>query len=182
MPTIVETEVFTLDELVALGDERAVERALDWMYQAWADIAVEYTTDAIDNALDALCGSGPRLNGLRTGPITWTEWDAYRNYVTLEASFTPDDLRTAETDVAPLPHADLIRRVEVGRYGLDVWPEDEDLTPEQVRDVQDWWDALVSAMTDVLRQEYEYLTGREYLLDAARANEYTFTAEGKRFG
>lgn len=34
----------------------------------------------------------------------------------------------------------------------------------------------------MLRDEYEYMSGEEYLADFAEANGYTFTAEGKRFG
>ena len=193
MPTTIMTDVFTLEELEALGNKRAVERALDWMAEVWADVAVEQTTDTIDETLDALCGSGTSLHGRRTGPITWYEWDYHRMFLTLDVWLRPESLRPVEGEfggdhplagLPNLPHADLVELVEVNGRSRDitVHSKDADLTEQQQQDIADWLTDLEHRLTKLMLSEYEYLTSREYLMECALANEYTFTADGKRFG
>jgi hypothetical protein len=192
MPTIVETTIFTLDELVALGDDRAVERALDWMTGAWEDDTVERTTEALDQVLDDLCGTPWRERGLRQGPITWSAWERYRPMVELAYDFGPDDLTAGFHEGHPLCGlSDLpegVMRVTRGRYesSITMVLDDEgfhaEVTPSVESAVEDWISDLRGRLVQVMVEEYDYCTSREYLLEMAQANGYTFTSEGVRFG
>jgi hypothetical protein len=192
MPTIVETTIFTLDELEALGDARAVERALDWMTGAWGDDTVERTTEALDQVLDDLCGTTGRERGLRQGPITWSAWERYRPMVELAYDFGPDDLTAGFHEGHPLCGlSDLpegVMRVTRGRYesSITMVLDDEgfhaEVTPSVESAVEDWISDLRGRLVQVVVEEYDYSTSREYLLEMAQANGYTFTSEGVRFG
>ena len=175
MPTTIMTDVFTLEELEALGNERAVERALDWMAEAWADVAVEQTTDTIDETLDALCGSSTSLDGRRTGPITWHEWDYHRMFLTLDVWLRPESLRPVEGEfggdhplagLPNLPHADLVELVEVNGRSRDltVHGKDADLTEQQQQDIaetvashQGNWPDTRRGQVRALRELYDAL-------------------------
>jgi hypothetical protein len=192
MPATITTEVYTLTELVERGDDRAVERALDWMLQAWDDVAVEHTTEAIDMVLDDLCGTAGREHGWRKGPIATSGWDRYRQYVELDYDFGPDDLTLDFPEGHPLhglgalPEG--VLRVRKGKYEPSITMDLDDegfhaeVTPSAESGVEEWLRDLAGRLTRVMVGEYDYCTGREYLLECAEANGYTFTADGKRFG
>jgi len=192
MPATITTEVYTLSELVERGDERAVDRALDWMREAWDDVAVERATEAIDMVLDDLCGTTGRENGWRQGPITWRAWDRYPSYVHLDHDFGPDDLTLDFPEDHPLhglgalPEG--VMRVRRGKYEASITMDYDDegfhaeVTPSAESGVEDWLRDLAGRLTQVMAGEYDYCTSREYLLECAEANGYTFTADGKRFG
>jgi hypothetical protein len=192
MPATITTEVYTLTELVERGDERAVGRALDWMLQAWDDVAVEHTTEAIDMVLDDLCGTTGRVGGERQGPIEWAGWDRYRQYVELDYDFGPNDLTLDFPEGHPLhglgalPEG--VMRVSRGKYEASITMDYDDegfhaeVTPSAESGVEEWLRDLAGRLTRVMVGEYDYCTGREYLLECAEANGYTFTVDGKRFG
>ena len=192
MPATITTEVYTLAELVERGDEKAVERALSWMSEAWDDMAVLMTTEAIDMVLDDLCGTTGRKNGWRQGPIAWAGWDRYRQYVELDYDFGPDDLTLDFPEGHPLhglgalPEG--VLRVQKGRYEASITMDYDDegfhaeVTPSVESAVEDWLSDLWGRMTQVMVSEYDYCTSWEHLLELAEANGYTFTADGKRFG
>lgn len=189
MPTTITTEVYTLAELVERGDERAVERALDWMGDA-------FESDAHMNVIDALKDALGVLPGMRV-----TEWDAYRHTLTLEGSLRFDAVRDAEeghplhglTLTPARPgwvgidyHTDTARD-----YGGDLWLflTDEagfgwwdDTYSDALDEVEEWLRKIEARLSILMREEYDYCTSREYLLECAEANGYTFTADGKRFG
>jgi len=192
MPATITTEVYTLDELIQGGNDRAVERALDWMLEAWDDVAVERTTEAIDMVLDDLCGTTGRENGWRQGPITWRAWDRYRSYVHLDYDFGPDDLTLDFPEGHPLAGLGAlpegVMRVSRGKYEASITMDYDDegfhaeVTPSVESAVGDWLRDLAGRLTEVMVSEYDYCTSRDYLLERAEANGYTFTADGKRFG
>ena len=183
MPKTIETVVYTLEELYERGDSNATDRALDWMREVWSDHVVESVTEAIDHILTELCGGEYRPSlGRREGPITWVEWDIYPRRVTLEGDFTPDQLDTS--NFVPFPCPESVERVQLTHYGLELTMTDvnnveEDTCEELVRD---WLNYLHNLLERVMVSEYEYLNSEEYLRETAAANEYTFTAYGKRFG
>jgi hypothetical protein len=194
MPATITTEVYTLDELVERGDEGAVNRALDWMLEAWADVAVEHATEQMDAVLDDLCGTTGRDRGMREGPITWSAWDRYQQSVELDYDFTPDELTLDFPEGHPLhglgglPEG--VMRVSTSAYmrgpiitmDLDDEGFPGEVTPQVESAVEDWLDALAVRLIDVMVDEYDYCLTRDYLLECAEANGYTFTADGKRFG
>lgn len=187
----ITTEVYTLDELVQRGDERAVERALEWMQEAWAGDTDWHISEVLTDALSDAFGKDT---------LTWDAWDYYRGYVSVSGSLSRGDTRIMEE--GPLagltwPGGDLVDSFDYGNdvardYGRidNVWlwvtqdgpswiaPEYDALCDE----VADFVREVEQRLTQVMRDEYEYLTSREYLMECALANEYTFTADGKRFG
>lgn len=193
MPTIVETEVFTLDELAALGDDRAVERALDWMYQAWSTDAVEETSELLNEALADVFGPGR---------MTWDAWDYDRNYVNLAGVVLPAEMRQAGEGhalrgLAEMPGAGHIARMEYktrattdyGRCdGLWLyltedapfsWADAEyDTLCEQV---SDWLKDVEGRITMLMGESMEYLLSRERMVELCEMNGYTFTIDGRPF-
>jgi hypothetical protein len=194
MPATITTEVFTLGELIEREDDRAVDSALDWMLQAWDDVAVEHTTEAIDQVLDDLCGTtGRELGGMRQGPITWSSWDRYGAYVELAYNFGPDDLTLDFPEDHPLHGLGALPegvwRVRSAKYyeaSVTMDLDDEgfhaEVTPSAESGVEEWLRDLAGRLTRVMVGEYDYCTSRDYLLECAEANGYTFTVDGKRFG
>jgi hypothetical protein len=192
MPATITTEVYTLTELVERGDDRAVDRALSWMLEAWDDVAVERATEAIDMVLDDLCGTTGRERGMRQGPITWSSWDRYGAYVWLAYNFGPDDLSLDFPEDHPLhglgalPEG--VMRVSRGKYEASITMDYDDegfhaeVTPSAESAVEEWLRDLAGRLTQVMVGEYDYCTSRGYLLECAEANGYTFTVDGKRFG
>lgn len=59
--------------------------------------------------------------------------------------------------------------------GQDMAPDAEDIVTEALRDLARW-------LYRRLEREYEYLTSDEAVDESLRANDYTFTEAGRRFG
>lgn len=184
MSTMVMTEVFTLAELVQRGDERAVDRALMWMSEAWDDVACESVSETLSEALRDAFGANT---------LTCAGWDYYRNAMNVSGSIDRSDMRNPEYGALA---------------GLS-WPGGDRITSFTYRDDRDvsvwsdwampdgWnmreYDELCAEVIDFVREiefrltalmqvDYEFMTSRQYLLEIAEMNNYTFTAEGKRFG
>lgn len=187
----IATDVYTLDELEAAGDERAVERALEWMLEAWGVDAEEHVSELLSAILRDAFGSGS---------LAWDSWDYWRGEVVVSGSVSAGDSRViVDGPLAGMswPGGDLVEsftyRTSAARsYGRvdDVWlyvvedgpswhsPEYDALCDEVV----DWVREVEARLTVVMREEFEYLTGREYLRECCVVNGYTFTVDGKRFG
>lgn len=189
MPATITTEVYTLDELVERGDERAVERALSWMSEAWDRDAVEHVSEQINEALRDVAPG-----------LEWREWDYYRSYVEIGGDFTVVDTRNMEpTHLLYGPMFPGHGRVLGGSlntrrardYGRDLWLDLTEDAPFSwasaeydalCEEVLEWMREVEHRLTRMMIDEMDYLTSREYLLECAEANGYTFTADGKRFG
>jgi hypothetical protein len=190
MPATITTEVYTLDELVERGDERAVDNAMSWMADAWEDVATEQVSEYLADALRAA-----NLPGL-----TVTGWDYWQSNVDIEGEVTAHDL----AHIPPghflggvkFPHIDWIDRVSFGTrramdYGHDVWIDMAEDAPfgwasvqyaDLIADAIDWQRGIEHALAKRMIELYGDMTSRDYLLECAEANGYTFTADGKRFG
>ena len=190
MPTIVETEVYTLDELAALGDERVVERALDELANADPYIACDGVSESLTDAVDEAFG---RAN------LVVECWDYYRSDLSISGTVSVDDARIMDDGVfaglswpSPLIVSLTYRTPTANGYGrIDrLWLYVTEDGPDWASDeyealcvlALDWLREVEARLTRLMLDEYEYLTGREYLMEQARANDYTFTAEGKWFG
>ena len=189
MPTIVETEVYTLDELAALGDERVVERALTWIAEAYDDVAVEYVSEYLADALRAA-----NLPGL-----TVTGWDYWHGNVDIEGEVTAHDLASIPPGHflgrVALDGAEWIERVSIGTrramdYGHTVWidmAEDapfgwaDDAYADLIADVIAWQRTIEGRLAREMKEWYEGETSRDALMELARANDYTFTIDGRPF-
>jgi hypothetical protein len=190
MAATITTEVFTLDELVDRGDEGAVDRALTWMREAWDDVAVERVSEDVTDALRAANLSG----------LTITGWDYWRGNVDIEGEVTAHELASVPPGHflgrVKFPHVEWIERVSFGTRramdcGHDVWIDMAEDAPfgwasdkyaDLIADAIDWQRGIESGLAHWMTGAYEAWTSRAYLLDVAEANEYTFTADGERFG
>ena len=192
MPTTITTDVFTLEELEALGDERAVERALEWMRDGWSEDADEHVSSLLTEVMADAFGANT---------LTWESWDYWRSDIKVSGSLSRSSFSVATED-GPLagmawPGGDLVdsftyRTSTSGSYGRidNVWlyvTEDGpawDSPPYDALcdEVTDWLRQVEERLVKVMRDEYEYLTSPEYLREACVDNGYTFTADGKRFG
>lgn len=190
MPTIVETEVFTLDELVERGDEKAVERALSELVRMDDYLACDGVSELLTDAVDEAFG---RAN------LVVECWDYYRRDLSISGTVSVDDARIMEEGVfaglawpSALIESLTYRTPTASGYGrvdrlwLYVtedgphWGSDEyDALCELALD---WLREVEARLTRLMVDEYDYLTSREYLMEMARANEYTFTADGRAFG
>lgn len=188
----ITTDVYTLDELIQRGDESAVDRALEWMQEAWDDTICEEVSDWLTECISDALGQDS---------LTVDAWDYYRGYVEVSGNVRVGHTRIMED--GPLagmsvPGADLIYSftycTQAARdYGRcdDLWlylredapfgwadPEYDALCDE----VSDFVREVEQRLAQAMRSEYEYLTSRERLMELAQVNQYTFSADGKRFG
>lgn len=196
MPTMITTEVFTLDELEAMCEERgwegerAVERALDWLGSVFDDLAVEFVSECLADALRAA-----NLEGL-----TITGWDYWHGTVDIQGEVSAHDLASIPPGHflgrITFPHVEWVERVSFGTrramdYGHTVWidmAEDapfgwaDDAYADLIADAIAWQRTIERRLVTWMRDAYEAETSRESLSELARANEYTFTVDGRRFG
>lgn len=186
MSVIVETEVFTVDEL----SDDAQERALEWVLTAFDDVACEYVSEYLSDALRAA-----NLPGL-----TITGWDYWRGSVDIEGDVTGHDLAS----IPPghflggdrFPNVEWVDRVSFGTrramdYGHDVWVDLSDDAPfgwaddafgDVIADAIAWKRTIERGLSLWMQGAYEAETSRAHLIELARMNGYTFTVDGRRFG
>ena len=196
MPTMITTEVFTLDELEAMCEERgyegeaAVNRALDWLGMEFDEDAVHYVSVYLAGALRAANLSG----------LTVTGWDYWHGTVDIEGEVTAHDLASIPPGhflgSVKLDGAESIESVSIGTrramdYGHKVWIDlaegapfgwSDDRYADLIADVIDWQRTIERRLARQMKEWYEGETSRDTLMELARANEYTFTIDGKRFG
>lgn len=188
MPTIVETEVFTLDELAALGDESSTERALTWIADTYDWVASEDVSETLTEAMREAFGKDT---------LTWDAWDYMHTYVNVSGTLSRESTRIMdEGPFAGLawPGGDLVEsftyRTRTARdYGGDVWVYVTEDGPSWMSDeyavlcdeVTDWIKEVEGRLARLMVAEYEYLTSREYLMEMARSTDYTFTIDGRPF-
>lgn len=189
MPTIVETEVYTLDELVERGDESAVERALTELARMDDYLACDGVSELLTEAADEAFG---RAN------LVVDRWDYYRSDLSISGTVSVDDTRIMEEGVfaglswpSPLIESLTYRTPTANGYGrVDrLWLYVTEAGPHWGSDeydalcelALDWLREVEARLTRLMVDEYDYLTSREYLTELARANDYTFTADGRPF-
>ena len=207
MPAIIETEVFQFDEL----SESAKEKARDWFREGrdesdfWAVLEdFGRIADLLGISLDThqvtLMGGGTRYDPKIWYSVGYCQSD----YAAFEGSYryrtgaaksireyAPQDeklhaiagelqdiqKRNGYGITAKITHSDYYGlQVEAERSsGAEVSDEDEKALKEAFRRLCRW-------LYDALRTEDEYQSADEQVDDNIRANEYTFTENGERFG
>jgi hypothetical protein len=208
MPTIIETKVYTISELIATfgKDSKPVEKAMEWgtiTEGEWWDSAgtIECAKEMgvmlgidIDRVYysgfwsqgDGACFEG--TYGYKTGAV---------KRVKAEFPALTEFHRIAEAlQAAQKPYFyKLGARVKhSGRYyhelctTIEVTHEDEYYEGDWAADHADEEDYIKDTLRDFMRliykmleEDYEYRTSEESVLDMLEANEYTFTEEGTRF-
>lgn len=178
MPKTVETTVYTLAELEALGNERATERAFAWLSDAinydWADALEEDANDV----------------GLRL-------YEYNLEYKHIKIFFNADAITVAlrirgqhRPDTATYAAAQEFIGKEDLYNGINGKITLAEAETEELREAEAEYEeaerefraALEKAYLHLLAAEYEYAFSREALRELADANDYTFTADGLRFG
>jgi hypothetical protein len=188
----ITTSVYTLDELKALGDSRAVERARDWVREGTWD--ADDITEQLAEALREAYGSD----------ATVTEWDYGRGQsVTIGGTLA----RPAETGEGPA-----FRGWRLPSGGYDATPRDAEITTEwpaagdalvigtyseRWQDSDESWSTVTdehhdacesyvreieSVLSRIMTLEVEYRSSDEYADELAEMNEWSFTDTGERFG
>jgi len=214
MPEVIETLVYTLDEL----DERAKERARDWYRQTlhhddWHDVVFE-DFECVCEILGVELATRPvRLygGGVRHRPSIWFSGFASQGDGACfegQYSYRKGDVRNirayAAKDQQLVAIADKLQRIQRqnlyalearithrGRYfhahsmeisierASHTWqpPTDgaEEILCEALRDLARW-------LYCELEREHDFQVSREIVDEGLRANGYTFTEDGQRFG
>lgn len=170
MPKIIQTTVYTLDEL----EPRAKERARDWYREC---ISGEDWWDALYEDFEALCeiiGLELKPNSLefdlnRGGGVGFQGTYTYKpNAVESIRAYSPGDRELLRIVDSFVPG-----RAEIGpRMEID---SPSEANAQALRDLAAW-------LLRQLRNEYEYQNSDEVVDENILVNEYTFTKQGVRFG
>jgi len=166
MPKTIETTVYTYDEL----EPKAQEKARDWyldgddfIYQTARQYQLE---DARDIGVRITSFDDSQADFIGTALETidlikanhGTECDTYKTAIKYE-----DTLRTlgeeAAKEDAPQARIDLLEQYE-----------------------SSFLQSLIHDYSRSLAQDIEFQESDDQVAESIRANEYTFTADGKRFG
>ena len=214
MPRIIETVVYTIDEL----PEAAKEAARAWYREAglhdeWYDFVYE-DFQAICRILGVELGAGPvRLvgGGTRDAPqINWTGFSSQGDGASF-AGFYRHARGAARAIRAHAPRDEELHRIahelqaaqrknfwqlRAGIRQRGNYCHEYSMAIEVERDSPTWQpmtagadDAVIEALRDLarwlyrqLRQEYEHQTSDAAIDEVVTANEWTFEANGRRFG
>lgn len=157
----IETQVFEYDEL----DEKAKEKARDW-YKDNDDMP--FLSEFIDEkAHELLTAAGFTVHELRMFySLSYSQGDGASFDATLER-----DGHTYTTRVRG--------PIYVHEYMMQFSQDDDEDVPDAIKN------ELRGIAKDIARAGYKYIAAErdnENVAEAIRANEYTFTASGKRFG
>lgn len=202
MPQTIQTTVYVFDEL----DERAKERARAWWRQGADVFEWDYMYDDFRACATRL---GIDIGGTDTKPaIYWSGFSSQGDGASFAGTYAyacgarrairayaPQDaeLQRIATElehvqrrydyaltayiVAGHSHYahEMTMCIDVDGGTHDVSEEDAKTVRDALRDFARW-------MYRALEREYDYQMSDECVDETIRANEYTFTAEGKRFG
>lgn len=197
---IIETPIYTIDEL----DEKARGAAREWwreglnrgrwwdtLYEDFAGAATVLGVDitrrwrhwAIYFDLYGSSGSWVAFEGFLTNPPSPHFQKVLRENYPTDKGLHKIGARLGALQKA---HHGLLRAritsIPHGRMTVDVESSDHQPTFKQTEEVEALVRALADWMQDRLRQESDWQQADEQVDEALRANEYTFTADGKRFG
>jgi hypothetical protein len=185
MPQEIKTMVYTLAELEALGNEKAIEKAYNWLYEAscnhdWWNF-VYYDAKQVGVKIEGFDLDRGRSIDLRLA------WDAPSVAVAIKREHgdqTPTHKLACDFLSVDDEYNGVNGKITLGSHDDSELSLDalSDLEEEYEEKVKEFTKALGEEYLSLLRQEYDYLTSKEALRDMAEANDYTFTAEGKRFG
>lgn len=173
MPKTIETTVYEYDELPT---DKAKETARDWFYNACAnDDWYQSTYDDAEQfgikitSFD--CGRGNDI----TGKILTSAPQVAETIVANHGK----DCATYNTS-----QEYLVELITLGDRPSDTDENADDGAWETKREEMDeeFKRDILNNYLQMLRDEFDYISTTEYLEEGIRANEYTFTETGKRFG
>lgn len=212
MPMIVETEIFTFDEL----SEDAQEKAREWYrqgnldYEWWDTVYSDFET--ICDILGIVLKTTPvslMSGGMRGRPCIyfrgfWSQSDGasfeVERYSYAKGSsarimtYAPKDeeLHTIARRLADIQRRNFYqlyaRADQHGRYchqhsmRIEVHRGDAEMIADAEEVISEAFRDLARWLYDCLEREFDYLQSDEMVDEAIMANAYTFTAAGQRFG
>lgn len=177
MPRIIETPVYSYDEL----SDKAKAKARDW----YREVHLSYDWWD-DSTFDALKDAGSYL-GFTVGNIYF---DLYRGSCSFDGQWSAPYRPATKVRVEYPTWEALHARADMAREVCQSIPFEERGDTYQVRGsrcgahegVEELAKSFSKLCLKFLRDEWDYLNSDEEVTEAIRANDYTFTAEGKRFG
>ena len=161
MPKTIETTVYPFHEL----NDKAKDKARDW----WREVGV---TDWYDTVYEDASQVGIKITGFDIGRGE-------------SIDLTIDDAKETARLILENhgEHCDTYMAAAEYNKSLIWLPEDEDDREDAVADAKGvFCQALQGCYLKSLREQYEYEMSDEAADENIEANEYTFTADGKRFG
>lgn len=197
MPQEIKTTVYTYEELKVLGNDKATSFARGWLaerasgYDWWEPVYDDAKTiggeirgfeldckmyidfrhklDTITTALRIRKNHG---KDCATYELAMKFIGCYDEYHGVNGKITLNE-----------KELDSLRDVKGGQERFDVvYKMAGKLEAEWETIEADFTHALGDEYLSMLRREWVYINSEEYLSDMAEANEYTFTADGRRFG
>lgn len=206
MPQIISTTVYTFDEL----DSKAKERARDWYREdgfsyRWWDFEDTYTIAKLlgldirpNSAQDRTRGiffSGFAMQG--SGACFVGYYRPVQNAEAAIKEYAPQDeklhslARILDSEMAKCDHSLRTTIKHTGRYSHsysmdyehEFFTEREDIDFNSIEfEVQAVFRHFADWIYENLNDSWDYLNSDEAVDETIMANEYTFTAEGARFG
>ena len=191
MKTIV-TPVYTFDEL----DDEAKEKSREWyrdgsLDYAWWDTVYDYAKEAgaaLGITVDNIEFSGFYSQGdgaCFTGSYAYRKGWQQALHAVIRDEPLEDIGRSLQAAQRLVFYKGTATVVKTGHRYCDETSVRIDCDP----DTATFTDAVTDALRDFMRwiyqsleQEYEYLMSDDSVDDMLRANDYTFTADGRRFG
>lgn len=162
MSKVIKTKVFSYDEL----SEKAKEQARQW----WLEGAFDH--DWWDSTYDDAENVG----------LVIGSFDTYRGDIEIDFVSCAEDAANAIVS----EHGESCDTYKVAKAYLDhlkLVRASEDHDPDDEMDHNsDFRRAIGEEYLSLLKKEMEYMESDEYVEETIRANEYTFTADGRRFG
>lgn len=191
MPRIIQTTVFQFDEL----SDKAKDRAREWYRTASADDTYWYE-NVFDDAKECL-----KLAGFRIDRIYFSGFSSQGDGACFEGTWGAEDAQPVKAMKQHAPqdkrlHAIAADARQIARQSRDACARIKHRGHyyheyETVFDCHDATlaveDAIIEMSRDAMRwiyhqlqTEYEYQQADEQVDESIRANEYEFTAEGRR--
>lgn len=174
MPKTIETTVYTFDEL----EEKAKEKARDWWRQGGLDFHDWHNATFEDAANIGLelkefeIDSASYVRNL-TGSLTLSPREVAEK-IKAEHGYM------CQTHINACDYIHALERLKEPPAGDG---EERGIYEQERQELDDNFLArLIRNYTELLQQELEYLDSNDHIDEVIRANEYTFTVDGKRFG
>jgi hypothetical protein len=181
MPTVIETTVYPFNEL----SDAAKDKARDWFRTTHLD------SDWWDRVVDDLKSVG-KILGFNLKHVFF---DVYERWASIEGYWMPE-VGAAKKVKKDYPHWAELHAVakEVGRLTGQFALKGEKYTSHDLRagrrggvkceneEVKELAENFAALCLTHITAEWEYLNSDAAVDENIVANEYTFTAEGKRFG
>lgn len=168
MPKIIETTVYTYDEL----SEKAKEKALIWAGEG------AFYYDWWESAYEDAERIGLKITSFDLDRHRHAKGDIITSCPEVAESIMREHGKDCDTYKLAVSYLAQIADISA-KYPCENIEEYDDEREEADNEFKR---ALLEEYSCMLQKEADYMQSREYLEESIRINEYTFTETGKRFG